>query len=317
MIIKVVKAAVDFEKSLRQVDSLIKAAKEDYIRRKVKRTFNDVEKENYPLFLEGIERYFKILISECRKGYKEAFSKAINSKILTARIVRQIDWGFIESEGMTLFKPLYLGAMAGGGEAAFSLAHVEAHFDVVKPDAIREAEKSTTKLIVEMTKRQKKAIRIIVTAAVKAGASMSQIAKILNNVVGLHSRWATAVYRYEQKLIEEGVKAEIVAKKRERYYKKLLRKRRIVIARTETAIAQSRGSIVGYKRLGVKRVRFYASHGACAECAHMDNTIYLLRDAYGVIPLHPNGRCDWISIKPKTGYFLKFFYRRRLQRNAY
>lgn len=317
MIIEPIKAAVDFEKSLRQVDSLIKAAKEDYIRKKVKRIYDYVERKNYSIFQEGVDKYFKILISECRKGYKEAFSKATDPKILTARIVRQIDWGFIESEGMTLFKPLYLGAIADGGEAAFSLAHVEAHFDVVKPDAIKEAEVSTTKLIVEMTKRQKKAIRIIVTAAIKAGASMPQIAKILNNVVGLHSRWATAVYRYEEKLISRGVKVDLAREKSGRYYKKLLRKRRIMIARTETAIAQARGSIVGYKRLGVKKVRFYAAHGACADCAHMDNTIYLLRDAYGVIPLHPNCRCDWLSIEPKTGYFLKIFYRRRLQRNAY
>lgn len=317
MIIKVVKAAVDFEKSLRQVDVLIKAAKENHIRKKVKRIYDHVEREHYPLFQEGVERYFRILISECRKGYKEAFSKAINPKTLTARIVRQIDWGFIESQGLTLFKPLYLGAIAGGGEAAYSLAHVEAFFDVVKPDAVKEAEKSTTKLIVEMTKRQKKAIRIIITAAVKAGASMSQIAKILNDVVGLHSRWALAVYRYEEKLIASGVKVDVARKRSGSYYKRLLRKRRMMIARTETAIAQARGSIIGYKRLGVRRVRFYAAHGACANCAHMDNTIYLLRTAYGVIPLHPNCRCDWLSIKPKAGYFLKFFYRRRLQRNAY
>ena len=286
------------------VQDLMKSAA---VRKKVKRIYDLIEAENVPKMRLAIIRWFIDIINpELKRAYNKSLRIIQKDKanIVSARIIRNTDWKWIEEQGESILKPIYLIALAGGGQAAYKLAGIEANFNVVKREAIKAVDKVCAALITEITAKQKIAIKKLVKLAVKEGRSMIELAASLKKTIGLHWKWSQALYRFEWKLRDKKIPIGVVNKRVNKYKKLLLQRRHLMIARTETAIAQSYGSLIGYRDIGASRVRFYASVGACEECAAMDGRIYLISDAFGVIPVHPHGRCDWLAVTPVRGFRL-------------
>lgn len=71
------------------------------------------------------------------------------------------------------------------------------------------------------------------------------------------------------------------------------------VARTEVNGAYNKGRLDGFKQSGVvDRVQFSTSpdERLCPICAILEGMVYTLEQAVGVIPQHPNCRCQWIPI---------------------
>ena len=69
------------------------------------------------------------------------------------------------------------------------------------------------------------------------------------------------------------------------------------IARTETIAAAVQGDIQGMKEAGVKSVTYMAAEDerTCEDCSDMDGEEFDISDSEGIIPLHVNCRCTWLS----------------------
>jgi len=286
------------------------------VKKTVKRAYDRDYNKNVLKFHKKIKQYFETLflpalMSAIPSGFKKseiskAGTPAQQATNIVNVIIRTAKLELVEKQGITIIKPGYIEAMISGGDAARKIAGIRVGFDVLSPEALKYAQQNAAKLITEITATARASIKLIIVEGIKAGASNQQIMNALRGTIGLNERWALAVSRYRTAQMElaEAKKISLLrAKKRaRRYAEKLYRKRLLMIARTETAIAQSQGSLLSYKGIGVERVRFYAAHGACEICASMDGSIYTIHQAFGIIPVHPNCRCDWLSIAPKGGF---------------
>jgi len=82
----------------------------------------------------------------------------------------------------------------------------------------------------------------------------------------------------------------------ERYAQKLQKYRTERLARTETANALSEGELQGYEQMKIKKVKFNADPECCEECADKDGDVYDIKDAHGVITVHPGCECTWTAV---------------------
>ena len=82
--------------------------------------------------------------------------------------------------------------------------------------------------------------------------------------------------------------------------------RALTIARTEIIHAHAEGQLDSFERLGVKEVGVMAEWSTagddrvCPQCQPLDGSIMTVKEARGLIPLHPNCRCAWIPSIPET-----------------
>ena len=279
--------------------------KSSAVKNLIRRVFDSAQAESISQFRQGFIRWYSTVISpELKKAYDRSLRMVRKDKAstLSNRIIKNTDWSWIEKQGEAILTALFLAAIASGGQAAYKIAGIGATFSAVNTNTLKAAEKACAKLVTEVTAKQKESIKELVKLAIREGRSMTQLAASLKGTVGLHWRWTRAVYRFEWKLRDKGIPAEIARKRALKYKETLLNRRHEMIARTETAGAQSRGALIGYGDLGVKKVRFLAAPDACEECADKDGRVYTLDEAEGLIPLHPHGRCDYMAVTPPGGF---------------
>lgn len=86
----------------------------------------------------------------------------------------------------------------------------------------------------------------------------------------------------------------------------ITKKRALVLARTEVIHAHAEGQLDSYGQLGVEEVGVMAEiitagdNRVCPICAALRGTVYTLKEARGIIPVHANCRCSWIpSLKSR------------------
>lgn len=302
---------LDRGSSWKLVDTLYKSAP---IRSLVKSAYDRIQNKNIPVFYRAYVKFEEtVLMPELRRAVRKTILKSGKAKIYkspesaaeaaTVSIWGEMDLKRIKDwEGNAILKPAFTTAYVDGADTAYRLAGVKASFDVLDPNAIKEIDACGAEFITAITEETRRATKAVLKIGIELGRSMPNIARDLSMVTTLPHRWAAAVVNYNIKLQVAGVPAHIANKRAATYHKRLLRARRLMIARTETGIAQAQGSLQGYKRVGVYKVRFYAAHGACPICADLDGNVYKIEEAHGMIPVHPNGRCDWISVTPKGGY---------------
>ncbi|QDP54864.1 MAG: hypothetical protein Unbinned3891contig1000_62 [Prokaryotic dsDNA virus sp.] len=77
------------------------------------------------------------------------------------------------------------------------------------------------------------------------------------------------------------------------------------LARTEVIHAHSEGQLDSFERLGVEEVGVQAEWSTagddrvCPRCAANEGKVYNMKEARGLIPLHPNCRCTWLPALPE------------------
>lgn len=78
-----------------------------------------------------------------------------------------------------------------------------------------------------------------------------------------------------------------------------------MLARTEIIRSHSEGTLNMFELAGIEEVELQAEfltagdERVCPICDSMAGKIYELKDAHGVIPVHPNCRCTWLPYDPE------------------
>jgi hypothetical protein len=76
--------------------------------------------------------------------------------------------------------------------------------------------------------------------------------------------------------------------------------RLLALVNSELTSSYADATLDAYDELGVQTVAIEAEWSAltaaCSFCSSQDGEEYALEDAYGVLPLHPGCRCDWVPV---------------------
>jgi hypothetical protein len=177
--------------------------------------------------------------------------------------------------------------------------------DGVNPEAVRWAEREAARLIKNVPKDTKEAIRKLIAAAQSRGISVKDIAKRIREMVGLLPAQVTAVANFEAKLLDQGVSPFLASRRAQRYAEAQLRLRAMRIARTELMSATNHGQQALWemaKMRGVlpKNVRreWIATHDDRLDkkiCEPLDGEKVGLEEPFSgghmVPPAHPGCRC--------------------------
>jgi SPP1 gp7 family putative phage head morphogenesis protein len=201
---------------------------------------------------------------------------------------------------------------AGGKHAARELRRMpetvrglEIAFDRLNPRAVAWVRDRGAQLVREVSDGTRQAIRTIVAEAFEQGLAPRQAARLIRDVVGLTSRQAGAVASFEATLLRQGIAAEDVARRVGRYAEAQIRRRALLIARTETVAGANAGQQELWRQAVDKKLlrpaetkrKWIATHDDRLEpaCESLDGKEVGLEEEFakGVLhpPLHPSCRC--------------------------
>lgn len=147
-----------------------------------------------------------------------------------------------------------LGAPVMIGGADFQYLPRPDVFSYVDERAKMFAQTRAAELVREIDESNRLAIRRIISQAFSIPMTPQQTAKALEDVVGLHTRWADAVVRFKdqqfQRMLREGMTmadaSARTAQLTQQYRQRLIRRRAEMIARTEIQQAQNLGRQAGW-----------------------------------------------------------------------
>lgn len=86
----------------------------------------------------------------------------------------------------------------------------------------------------------------------------------------------------------------------------LTRGRALTIARTEIIHAHAEGQLDSMEKMGVDEVGAMVEWNTagdsrvCDKCAALEGQVYTVKEARGLLPLHPNCRCAWVPYIPDS-----------------
>jgi SPP1 gp7 family putative phage head morphogenesis protein len=128
-------------------------------------------------------------------------------------------------------------------------AGVDLSFSLVSPHAVTWAATSSAQLVTGVTEGTRDAIRLVMEHAMASGESVydTRTALLLRRVIGLTERQAGSVEAFGQRLAEQGLGAEEIASRSDRYAQALLRQRAQMIARTETIASANEGQQAAWR----------------------------------------------------------------------
>ena len=216
-----------------------------------------------------------------------------------------------------IFDPLRAALVAGGIQQQTPLSralNVTMRFDITDPRAIAYAEDRVGELIKQVTDEVKQTVRDVVARAYREGRTIDQIAAELRNSIGLHDRWARAVDNYQRRQFEQLVKKmpydtamERAAALAEKYRARLIRKRAMTIARTETGQASMYGRYLSWLQAADSDLvdpyttgkRWLATR-PCDRCKKLNGETVGMLEPFSngkLMPLdHPNCKCRAVLI---------------------
>ena len=278
-------------------EKLMKALTDDA---KIVREQNILLDKNYRIMHPVIVKWMEFTRTNILKALNKKYINKSFQKTEVSRIVAKLtDWGELEKDGIRMVKPAAMEIYEKGGNEAFKIAGIEGSFDIVNINAVNKVNEICSKLIVEVNGNTKKAINTLIKTGIAEGQSVGKIAKQIRPLIGLTERQSLAVGNYRGKLLKKYPKYTTAKldKMAKRYSDKLHRYRADMIARTETARAQSEGTLQGYNQLGYKKVEWSANVNACPICDALEGHRFTLEEASGMMPAHPMGRCAWIPVR--------------------
>jgi hypothetical protein len=118
---------------------------------------------------------------------------------------------------------------------------VEINFVEHNPNAVAWIQRAGGDLITEITTATRDAVRAIIERSFRQAIAPRDAARLIRDVVGLHSRQVTAVERFRADLVEQGVAGDELERRAAAYAEAQLRRRALTIARTETIGAANMG----------------------------------------------------------------------------
>lgn len=244
------------------------------------------------------ERFMQVTLNELMAFISKQIRKDLKNKYQKSFASELADWEVIESQGEKIIKPTTIKLIENGGNAAYKSLAISGSFDVLNVPAIRAVEKFGAKLVKDITAGTRDGINTYIKHGIKEGYSMPKIARDLRPLVGLTGKQTQSVINYRRLLTEKrpDLKPVQIDRVVMKYTAKTHRQRMETIARTETARAQNIGYVQGLEQVGVEEAQFQISPSACEECIALDGTIYPVKEAAGIIPVHPRCRCAMLPV---------------------
>jgi SPP1 gp7 family putative phage head morphogenesis protein len=137
----------------------------------------------------------------------------------------------------------------------------------------------------------------------------SLVQRNLEDLKGLSSRMATKASRAVADALERGDSPTKLANKLSRVLN-IEKKQGMVIARTEMVRAQAEGQLDAMEDRGIRRVTAYVEFRikdgtACPTCQALNGIVMTVKQARGIIPVHPNCRCAWGTVDDEEDYDTK------------
>lgn len=249
------------------------------------------------------------------------------------KALNAIPWGKTEvwERLSRKLKNAYLNVIKESAEDTFKRGKIPLRYNIAKaekkitgvpinPWSIKWMETQSAKLIKEVSKSTKKAVRHVISDAFKKGVRPTSILDRIKTHIGLLKRESMAVEKKFETMLAAGVPAAKARARADRYAASLLNKRAERIARTETTTAQSRGRLDAWRTAvkndempkGVKRewVAVVVSPRTCEICESLDGEQVGLDENYYSKVLgrevegpgssaHPHCRCTEIIRTPK------------------
>lgn len=213
------------------------------------------------------------------------------------------------------------GMVAGAEAAKTELEHELStlyRFDLVNQRSVYWAQNASSKLITGISEESRRAVREIIARATNGEFTADQAAIEIREIVGLTERGAIAVSRFRQDQIDAGTKPEKVDARTARYSAYLLRRRGLVIARTELITAANYGQMQLWREAGqnglftpsVTKVRWLVAHDDRLDrdiCAPMAGQEVKFGEPFETPqgrqvdhpPAHPQCRCATRLIFPE------------------
>lgn len=121
-------------------------------------------------------------------------------------------------------------------------------WDVNNDDATAWARSRSANAIREISATQRNQVRYLIHGAFTNGRHPYQTARLIKDVVGLHSRQAIAVQNFQTRLEGQDLSPEIVQRRVSAYASRQRLFRARVIARTETLMSSNRGQEIVWAR---------------------------------------------------------------------
>lgn len=252
----------------------------------------------------AVSEYFKLTENRIFEGLdKDKEPKIGNAKEAEKFVNDLTDWKALEKEGEIIFKPAILEVLNDAGRAIVErkIAKQEERYDPIGIESVNWAEKHSANLIVQITDNTRAGIRAFIVNALKRGRSIPDIMRDIRPIVGLYDTLALAVGRYRTKLETDPKYAKLTAKqidgRTERYSRRLHKYRQNMIARTETRMAFDRGTLQGYKQMGVELYDRIEDPECCEYCAKvMRGGPYTMAQA-SQFSFHPNCEGVWVAAR--------------------
>ena len=224
------------------------------------------------------------------KWMKQIRSAVLAKMPKTVDGVDSIPWEKLEAAGEKVVGPLQEKSYAAGDRRLVRTLR-KARIDPIGVRAKQYARTTGSKMITEITRETREAVRKIVEDAIEAGLSPQQVERELRQVVGLTQAQAGKVSNQLTELLEAGMEEAKAFAAAERLASRALAYRAEMIARTEVNNALRTGIIETMSEAGVERVEWVADPEACEVCAGYNGNTYTIDEYEEIMNPHPNCEC--------------------------
>lgn len=190
-------------------------------------------------------------------------------------------------------------------------ASLDLSLNVRDPNFQAAIDQQGADLVTEVSIETRRAIRNVIARAYREQRHPLETVPELRQLVGLTSRQAQAVLSFRAAQDKLGVNPDVAAKRTAAYADRMLTRRAQTIARTETAKAQTKGRLEGWRQAagqglfnyGTAEMEWSSVQTDPNEiCAQLDGSRVPLGSTWpgGLLPgdAHPNCRCAPVLILP-------------------
>jgi len=226
-----------------------------------------------------------------------------------------------------IIQPLLAEIQMAAADAIGSLpssAAIRVAFDVTDPRALAWAERRAGDLIVEISEQVRLQVKDLVARGYRDQLTVNQIAKEIESLVGLHSRWSRAVNSLYARTLDTltatgmtvGMATTRATAAADAYRARLTTVRANTIARTEIISANNAGRFMGWQQFieqsgfpaGLLRKEWvigpdgWQGVEVCEKCQELAGQTVAVNDLFPngrlMPPAHPNCRCTALLIFP-------------------
>jgi hypothetical protein len=160
----------------------------------------------------------------------------------------KLNWDLLLKDSLyTQWTPIIYETANKSGQQAWKNLSLRGSFNMKNPYAEKWVREHAAELVVQVVEETKAGIRKIIVDGFVHSNPPVQMARKIRDWIGLTNREEAAVLNYWEKLLEEGdaKRADDMA---DTYYKRMLNKRAMRIARTETLTASNQGTVASWQQ---------------------------------------------------------------------